>query len=782
MEEKEPDGLVRGGGNGLAEKKFGAYMVFFLSYAAVLLITISSLVVYYAQVTRTVSEETQQQKLTLLGQLEDNLNGKVKYADALMNSIVSDNKLSQVAKGYDSYTYGDLMADMQSAYKPDYLLNFSVYIAGTDEIVTEGVHMQAPDFFTYMYRVEGIDYKTFAREYLTGYKLRSLMPTVRIETFGKNPVTALPYIQSFPLNPNGRELGQVLVLIDTKDLTDLMAKLSDSTHSAVYILDQNGQLVLSSDGAPEPDGGLGQELRGEGESFQTGIAGEQVMVTQVASKANGWRYVLSTPKDVYFRQNAKFALSCLVIFLVYLAVGFAVVNFLARRSYRPIKEIRDIITDYRAEGDPGGKNELSAIKNTLISQFNIDRQLNAKIQEQMPVVRQAYLLSLIRGLDVDYAEAQRKLPSLGVRPVSGKFLLCVLEFDLDSPFFLESTRLAEENYTAARAVLRSVEEENTEDRTCLLLDLDRNRCLYFVNVPEQASREEAAKQFQKRMDGLTAYASAQYGLNASFGVSMVHDGLKSLPKCFDEAGKALETALKGQRYGAVYFGDVGDRDPGYYYPTDTEYLLVSLLKGGKYAESQELLNSIFVVNANLRVRGKALDALLSEVSSTLERVMSGVPSPGEKGPGAGSPADLLGSDRTLESAKTAFMEYIARIAEASGNRTLRKSELLVNNIAEFIEKNVEGNLLDLNFISRKFGLTPQYVSNIFKKYRRENVKEYISRLKLERAKKLLLTTDLPLHEISTRMGYADELGVFRLFRKYENRTPGEWRAIHKKPK
>lgn len=758
-------------------------MVFFLSYAAVLLITISSLVVYYAQVTGKVSEETQQQKLTLLGQLEDNLNGKVKYADALMNSIVSDNKLSQVAKGYDSYTYSDLMADMQSAYKPDYLLNFSVYIAGTDEIVTEGVHMQAPDFFTYMYRVEGIDYKTFAREYLTGYKLRSLMPTVRIETFGKNPVTALPYVQSFPLSPNGRELGQVLVLIDTKDLTDLIAKLSESTRSGVYILDQNGRLVLSSEGAPKPDGGLGQELRGGGESFQTKIAGEKVMVTQVASKANGWRYVLATPKNVYFQQNAKFALSCLVIFLVYLVVGFAVVNFLARRSYRPIKEIRDIITDYRAEGDPGGGNELYAIKNTLISQFDIDRQLNAKLQEQMPVVRQAYLLSLIRGLEVDYGEAQRKLPSLGVRPVSDRFLLCVLEFDLDSPFFLESSRLAEENYSAARAVLHGAEEEHAEEgRPCFLLDLDRNRCVYFVNAAGQAAGEEAAKQFQERMDRLTAYASGQYGLNVSFGVSMVHDGLKSLPKCFDEAGKALEIALKSQKYGAVYFGDVGDRDPGYYYPTDTEYLLVSLLKGGKYAESRELLNNIFVVNANLRVRGKALDALLSEVSSTLERVMNGVPSAKGKEPDTAPPAALLGPDRTLESAKTAFMEYIARIAEASGNRAVRKTELLVNNIAEFIEKNMEGNLLDLNYISRKFGLTPQYVSNIFKKYRRENVKEYISKLKLERAKELLLTTDLPLYEVSTRMGYADELGIFRLFRKYENRTPGEWRALHKKPK
>lgn len=765
----------------MAAKKYGAYMFFFLSYAAVLLITISSLIVYYAQVTGRVSEETRRQKLALLGQLEDSLNGEIQYADALMNNIASDNKLSQAAKGYDSYTYADLMADMQSAYQPDYLLNFSVYLAETDEIVTEGVHMQASDFFTYMYCVQGMDYKAFRRDYLTGRRLRSLMPPLRIETFGRNPVTVLPYIQSFPLYPGGRELGQVLVLIDTTGLTDRMAELSESTRSALYVFDQNGRAVLSSKDAPDPGQDFGRALSKNGESFEAGLSGESVVVSQVASRKNGWRYVLATPKKVSFRENAKFAFSCAVIFLVYLAVGFAVVNFLARRSYRPIKEISDLITAYRPPENAEGKNELYAIKHTLIRQFDTDRLLNEKIAEQLPVVRQAYLLSLIRGLEVDYGEAMRRLPALSVRLVSERFLVCVFEFDPDSSFFLESERLEEENTSAARAVLHSADGEFTEDDClCLLLDLDRNRCVYFVNAPERVPDTEFAGRFRKHVERLTAFVSEQYGLDVGFGISMVHEGLKNLPKCFAEAGKALESSLRGQSGGTVYSGEMDLRAPDCYYPTDTEYLLVSLLKSGNFAESRKLLNSIFVVNRNLGLRGEARETLLGEVSSTLERVMQSCSAPNADAEKAASPLELLGPDRTLESAQSVYMEYASRIMERSGGRSVRKTELLVNRIAEFAENNLEGKGLDLNYIAKEFGLTPQYISNIFKKYRGENIREHIAKLKLKRAKELLLTTDLPLYAISTGMGYADELGLFRLFRKYENMTPGEYRALYKK--
>ena len=38
---------------------------------------------------------------------------------------------------------------------------------------------------------------------------------------------------------------------------------------------------------------------------------------------------------------------------------------------------------------------------------------------------------------------------------------------------------------------------------------------------------------------------------------------------------------------------------------------------------------------------------------------------------------------------------------------------------------------------------------------------------------------LPVREVAARLGYAGEIGIIRLFRKYEGTTPGDYRAQHK---
>lgn len=122
---------------------------------------------------------------------------------------------------------------------------------------------------------------------------------------------------------------------------------------------------------------------------------------------------------------------------------------------------------------------------------------------------------------------------------------------------------------------------------------------------------------------------------------------------------------------------------------------------------------------------------------------------------------------------------VPRLAAAHENRAQSKTEKLVERIAAYIDNCAESEFPDLTVLSEAFGVTPQYISNVFKKYRDENVKDYIARRKLAQAKALLTGTDLPVREVAARLGYAGEIGIIRLFRKYEGTTPGDYRAQHK---
>ena len=56
-----------------------------------------------------------------------------------------------------------------------------------------------------------------------------------------------------------------------------------------------------------------------------------------------------------------------------------------------------------------------------------------------------------------------------------------------------------------------------------------------------------------------------------------------------------------------------------------------------------------------------------------------------------------------------------------------------------------------------------------------SLKDEIRRVRIERAKELLIDTDLPLHEISPLAGFAHPETMFRLLKRLTDRTPGEYR-------
>ena len=597
------------------------------------------------------------------------------------------------------------------------------------------------------------------------------------------------------LNSGEKTLGQIIILIGTKDIAESIQKLNSSTRSYVYILNKDSRLILSSENAPAPTQDFIDELSRQGTAFQTDMYNQTLMITRVTSSGNGWKYVLATPKSVYFQDNAKFMANFILIFLAYLVIGLFIVNLLTKRSYKPIKEIKDLIDKHNGgeenirngdcfeDGNYKDKNEFYTIKNTIINQFHTDKKLNEIIKGQMPIVRQSYLISLVKGLETNYSEAESKLPLMGINFISKYFLIAAVEFDMDSPFFMEGEQFAENNFSIAKAIVQKVGDELMHQKEiCYFLNLGRNESVLIYNPHEKWLQYEAVDQFKKRMEELIAFALDSLKLNINVGVSTVHENIKSLPKCFDEAMKALERSkIMGNI--SLYIYDNSDKNLDYYYSTEMEYQIVSLLKRGSFLESKELINNIFIINRDSysAMNLQTWNALYNDIAMTLARVMNAILLSQKKAPvTAEMLLDKLGKESSPDQAITFFTGYIDKIAGISENHVVRKTELLVNNIVEFINANANEKWLDLNFLSEKFEITPQYISNIFKKYQKETIKDYISKLKLQRAKELLATTNMSIGDISTSLGYVNELGIFRLFRKHENTTPGEYRAIHKK--
>lgn len=93
---------------------------------------------------------------------------------------------------------------------------------------------------------------------------------------------------------------------------------------------------------------------------------------------------------------------------------------------------------------------------------------------------------------------------------------------------------------------------------------------------------------------------------------------------------------------------------------------------------------------------------------------------------------------------------------------------------EYIINNFDKNIT-LKKLADKVFLSQNYLSELFKKETGEGFYEFLSKYRVERAKQMLITTNLRIYEIGKKVGYNDAITFGRAFKKITGTTPNKFR-------
>jgi two-component system response regulator YesN len=100
---------------------------------------------------------------------------------------------------------------------------------------------------------------------------------------------------------------------------------------------------------------------------------------------------------------------------------------------------------------------------------------------------------------------------------------------------------------------------------------------------------------------------------------------------------------------------------------------------------------------------------------------------------------------------------------------------IIQKVHEFVHAHLESDV-SLQSLADHVYLHPAYLSKIFKLETGEGISDYIYRLRMEKASHLLSDTNEKIHEISKKSGYPNPSHFSRVFKKYFNMTPDEYRS------
>ncbi len=149
--------------------------------------------------------------------------------------------------------------------------------------------------------------------------------------------------------------------------------------------------------------------------------------------------------------------------------------------------------------------------------------------------------------------------------------------------------------------------------------------------------------------------------------------------------------------------------------------------------------------------------------------------------------DVVSSDFALKIEATQNVEecgellkyMVKKYCRLVNKHSQRNYSLLIQKVITQIESDIASDL-SLNNLSKIFEVNPSYLSSLFKKETGCTLTEYVNKQRIERAKELLVSTNIQIQNIAQRCGMLDVNYFTKTFKKYTDLTPKKYREKYMK--
>ncbi len=398
-----------------------------------------------------------------------------------------------------------------------------------------------------------------------------------------------------------------------------------------------------------------------------------------------------------------------------------------------------------------------------------DLENREKLEIVTPIIENGFIYSLLYGNQSDEEMGNFK-KLLGIEENAGYIM--ALQFgesgnkDRMANPIGTSVRLQKE-YTKIKDAIKSFFH-------CCVGTMMGNTILIFVPCPMPAQDEEYQFRISCIENARKMVREMQHMFDARFrvGIGAVHE-LGRLSESYSEATHSLTynasnsvIHVKDTRMFPEFEDD---------YPIETEVALFKYIEEGDFNRAQFYARSFFDWMAE-RHSGNMDDIRLKALEFILRAEKAGFDN-GSMTYRFSMRSSYLNTVTGMMTIDEIYGWFISKIEDVCRNILSRKEENTVDLIHDaqvYIEQNYSKDLI-LDDVSKELQLSPYYFSKLFKKRTGKNFIEYLTDVRMEKAKELLRNSNKSMKEICMEIGYTDPNYFSRTFKKNVGVTPSEYK-------
>ncbi|MBT2758092.1 AraC family transcriptional regulator [Mesobacillus foraminis] len=751
------------------------FVKFLVSYLVVLLLPVIIGILLFNRVESVMIENAKKSNTVMLEQVRLVSDNRFKEVEQLSLKISLNQRLNHLMttqQKVSTFEYIDFIKELKK-YKPvsTHIDDFYVYFSQSDVLLSPTMKTNSSLFFNHIKRYENSTYEEIMSNKMSGFHLRDYFPSEKVNMLsGQEHI--ITFVQSLPYGEVTDIRGFLMVHIDEKQIREMLQQLEGLNQGVIYIADENKEVMMSTSDDESAFEGIKPLLSKKEGSFEKDIGDQAMIASYTTSEQNGWTYVSLVPREIVLSGVNLVKSQAYGMLILFILIGVVVSYYLAKRNYQPIHEVVNTVI---GQNRPKGKfsNEMDLIKESIVSSMNKQSQFNRIVAQQEPVIRANFILRVIRG-QVDIAAMPKKeLDLMGVSFHSDYFSVMIIQVDKYCQFTKENT---DTKWVLTRFIISNLSEELFTDNG-YTIEIERDKLIILTNHPNDTVSEKT-KQLN-RVKELNDILVGRFGIKISVAISQIHQGLNKVSECYGEAIMALDYRVIKGPSSITFYNDIKNNSGyDYHYPVETEVQILNFARNGDSENVEKLLNQVFINNVQQEMTPEISKCLSYDLVSTWVKLLSHLSIEDKKRfIDMYQPFKVISTCNTVkelqEKIKFLYDNFCHEILENQSSQ----GDRLYKEITNFIGENYHDNMLSLGMIADHFGMNSSYLSTFFKKQGGLTITDFITKVRIEESKSLLSNRKLTISEIATKVGYANSVGLIRVFKKVEGVTPGQYREI-----
>ena len=502
------------------------------------------------------------------------------------------------------------------------------------------------------------------------------------------------------------------------------------------ILNENNEVILANDqfGYDQLDA---KHLTQTETNFEQIINGEKYFISCLQLNKYGWKSVILLSEESIQQSARPIRSFTFFASVICMLADFMLAHMLTKRHYKPLKNIVDTLTDNNWQSE----NEYQEIQRQVASLIRNRQELTAVMDRYQKKLRDEFLSSLLHGkLSGELPDHELLARDYGIICDKEQFYLVLVCADKDIVI------QEEKEYHIYQVSLTGMQ-------------------VLLINADKTVTKEKIVQSIKTKFSQNTVV------------ISMAYYSFEESSAVFHNALLMLEGKVANEHKGVFEMKEIPEHTPSLYeYPPMMEKALSRAVHSGNVKKAQEVIADIVALNQREKYLSRTImHALIQQVFATL--IETAKPLSDDQAVQAEDILrHLMHTDSVTEMLNT-LNDYVVSLSQTTEkNDTIENTPKLLANILNCVHAHYTEADFNVSALAEMLDMNNSYLSNYFKEQMGVGILNYITNLRMQKAKTLLKEQpEITLNNVILLAGFSNVNSFVRTFKKQEGVTPSEFK-------